>query len=555
MKKKFIIAIIGVMTIISVPIKVLAAPEVINVNGTDIIFDSDYYAANNLDVVAVLGTDKNVLLQHYIAFGQYEGRVPYESEREIDNMVDTNQYGNFIGNLYNDGSFVYDLVGNTFYLYDVYENCIVKTDVVTGNTSVILNKPLFSLNYRNGKLYGIELTSNGDVGSLIECDVATGNTMVLHTAPVRYAQLVNNELYFTDNNDNLLRKINVETGEESILTAESVYYPVVYKDRIIFQLDSDNESLYLMSKDGGVMTKLNNYHSHYPIVYNDIVYYRTDENGVCKLRSINLDGSEDTELLTTNFWKMNICDGRLYFIKKDTPNIISYIELSDNSHTIKELQVESSIRNALNKTYGANAVQVTSYSVIQFAGNYAMVLCQELIDGNSYIDEYIYVVNTNETKIIPEFCISKQTTVSVPLSEASKQEQARTVAQSIANSIPAGTDLERVRTAAEIVADYCNRAIYTSDDPDYRTAYGVLCKGVYTCAGSTRALGLVLDCMGYNWSHINENKYTHQWCELVMDGQIGWADGMGGIADYGICPFQAGGVYRDANGWIYVPSY
>ena len=165
MKKKFIIAIIGVMTIISVPIKVLAAPEVINVNGTDIIFDSDYYAANNLDVVAVLGTDKNVLLQHYIAFGQYEGRVPYESEREIDNMVDTNQYGNSIGNLYNDGSFVYDLVGNTFYLYDVYENCIVKTDVVTGNTSVILNKPLFSLNYRNGKLYGIELTSNGDVGS------------------------------------------------------------------------------------------------------------------------------------------------------------------------------------------------------------------------------------------------------------------------------------------------------------------------------------------------------------------------------------------------------
>ena len=322
------------MTIISVPIKVLAAPEVINVNGTDIIFDSDYYAANNLDVVAVLGTDKNVLLQHYIAFGQYEGRVPYESEREIDNMVDTNQYGNSIGNLYNDGSFVYDLVGNTFYLYDVYENCIVKTDVVTGNTSVILNKPLFSLNYRNGKLYGIELTSNGDVGSLIECDVATGNTMVLHTAPVRYAQLVNNELYFTDNNDNLLRKINVETGEESILTAESVYYPVVYKDRIIFQLDSDNESLYLMSKDGGVMTKLNNYHSHYPIVYNDIVYYRTDENGVCKLRSINLDGSEDTELLTTNFWKMNICDGRLYFIKKDTPNIISYIELSDRKSVV-----------------------------------------------------------------------------------------------------------------------------------------------------------------------------------------------------------------------------
>ena len=141
------------------------------------------------------------------------------------------------------------------------------------------------------------------------------------------------------------------------------------------------------------------------------------------------------------------------------------------------------------------------------------------------------------------------------MANASKEEQALAVAQSIANSIPEGSDLERVRAAAEIVAEYCDKAIYTSADPDYRTAYGVLCKGVYTCAGSTRALGLVLECMGYRWTHANENMYTHQWCELVMDGQFGWADGMGGIADYGICPFQSGDTYQDANGWIYTTGF
>ena len=57
--------------------------------------------------------------------------------------------------------------------------------------------------------------------------------------------------------------------------------------------------------------------------------------------------------------------------------------------------------------------------------------------------------------------------------------------------------------------------------------------GVYTCAGTTRALGRVLDYMGYSWQHVNENKWSHQWCIVTMDGQAGYADGMGGIAGYG----------------------
>ena len=56
---------------------------------------------------------------------------------------------------------------------------------------------------------------------------------------------------------------------------------------------------------------------------------------------------------------------------------------------------------------------------------------------------------------------------------------------------------------------------------------GVFVAGVYTCAGTTRALGRVLDYMGYSWQHVNENKWSHQWCIVTMDGQAGYADGMG----------------------------
>lgn len=134
---------------------------------------------------------------------------------------------------------------------------------------------------------------------------------------------------------------------------------------------------------------------------------------------------------------------------------------------------------------------------------------------------------------------------------AEKEAQARVVAQQIADSITGNNDLEKVRQAAEIIAVYCMNSTYTSSDPDYRTPYGLLCKGVYTCAGATRALGLVLECMGYSWEHVNENQWTHQWCKVTMDGKVGWADGMGGIADYGECPFATGEPYIDENGMIY----
>lgn len=122
------------------------------------------------------------------------------------------------------------------------------------------------------------------------------------------------------------------------------------------------------------------------------------------------------------------------------------------------------------------------------------------------------------------------------LTDADKQAMAREVAQQIANSIDGATDLEKVTKAAQIVSWYSSQCQYTMEGRDYATAYGVFIKGEYSCAGSTRALGLVLECMGYQWTHANENQYTHQWCILTMDGQVGFADGQVGWAGYGKHP-------------------
>ncbi len=52
-----------------------AAPQTMP-DGT--VFDAEYYAANNPDVVAVFGTDATALYSHYINCGINEGRLPYE---------------------------------------------------------------------------------------------------------------------------------------------------------------------------------------------------------------------------------------------------------------------------------------------------------------------------------------------------------------------------------------------------------------------------------------------------------------------------------------------
>ena len=112
---------------------------------------------------------------------------------------------------------------------------------------------------------------------------------------------------------------------------------------------------------------------------------------------------------------------------------------------------------------------------------------------------------------------------------------ARRVAKVIAQAVgPKGvrTDLERVSDAAYTVACFGRLARYTMEGDIYYTPYGVFIAREYSCAGSTRALGLVLDYMGFEWTHVNENQYSHQWNELVCDGKPAIADGMGGGAAY-----------------------
>ena len=71
---KTIVGLSVFLLFLGIKIDAAAAPKTMPDGG---IFDAEYYAQNNPDVVAVLGTDENVLYQHYLTSGRLEGRKPY----------------------------------------------------------------------------------------------------------------------------------------------------------------------------------------------------------------------------------------------------------------------------------------------------------------------------------------------------------------------------------------------------------------------------------------------------------------------------------------------
>lgn len=111
---------------------------------------------------------------------------------------------------------------------------------------------------------------------------------------------------------------------------------------------------------------------------------------------------------------------------------------------------------------------------------------------------------------------------------------AQLLASMVLNDPSNDTDLKKVQAAAQLINMYCSKPPYEdSVEGDYRSPYGVFVTKSYSCAGETRALGRVLDFMGFSWTHKNENQGRHQWVVVTMDGQIGYADPQGAYVGYG----------------------
>lgn len=59
---------------------------------------------------------------------------------------------------------------------------------------------------------------------------------------------------------------------------------------------------------------------------------------------------------------------------------------------------------------------------------------------------------------------------------------------------------------------------YSSSDAHYNDPYGYFVLKSASCAGCVRATGMCLNMLGIPYEHVNENKNSHQWCRINVDG-------------------------------------
>jgi hypothetical protein len=134
--------------------------------------------------------------------------------------------------------------------------------------------------------------------------------------------------------------------------------------------------------------------------------------------------------------------------------------------------------------------------------------------------------------------------------EQRAHEEAKKIADCAMHYEGADSDLERIAVAAGLVHQYVKVSgsssvtkivdgeIVSYSIPGYNQPFGTLVTFHSSCAGDTRALGLVLEYMGFQWYHTNANQWDHQWCVVYdVDGQTAYADCSAyGIVGYGQRP-------------------
>ena len=73
--KLFFTSVFLIVSLVFETATAFAAPRVMADGG---VFDSEYYAETNPDVVAVFGTSESALYSHYKGWGEKEGRMPVD---------------------------------------------------------------------------------------------------------------------------------------------------------------------------------------------------------------------------------------------------------------------------------------------------------------------------------------------------------------------------------------------------------------------------------------------------------------------------------------------
>lgn len=147
---------------------VFAAPKTMADGG---VFDPEYYAQQNPDVVAALGTDENVLYQHYLSNGKAEGRLPYEANVQASTVTVTRTRKYLFNSAMAKNSLVQGLLNyrnknNTVVLQEMSDGTINITQTGVGKNAYVFSNTGKTGGLSSGVVYVNTASSDGKTGNV-----------------------------------------------------------------------------------------------------------------------------------------------------------------------------------------------------------------------------------------------------------------------------------------------------------------------------------------------------------------------------------------------------
>lgn len=242
---------------------------------------------------------------------------------------------------------------------------------------------------------GTNVYLTNDNGYLVKTDMNFKNASVLVKESVQYINIYKKTLYFTDSN-HYLCMTSASGGAKITLIKKACYYVTLHGDNLYYQLDSDNESLYVYNIKTKKSTKLVNKHV-YNLTFNNNDLYYCAKDGIYVY---HLDTKKSELILKTTNAFIQYYNGYIYYI-----NNASLMRVSVKSKT-PETIVSSTTENSMNQvinvgTFVMNNKAIYFYNASQYSSGsiYRVDLktknVETIYDGLTLTGANLQLINDN----------------------------------------------------------------------------------------------------------------------------------------------------------------
>ncbi|MBQ3009579.1 MAG: DUF5050 domain-containing protein [Oscillospiraceae bacterium] len=121
-----------------------------------------------------------------------------------------------------------------------------------------------------------------------------GTPQCVISEPVDYAQILNDKIYFCNEDYNFCRA-DLDGSNVEVLVYKEMYYTYLLDENwLIYQDDADNESLHLYHLLTGTDVAISDAPSYSPIIVDSTVYFALKENGIQTFARVDLNDVEIT---------------------------------------------------------------------------------------------------------------------------------------------------------------------------------------------------------------------------------------------------------------------